>query len=135
MKRSLQVLAITTFLLTLVFGCKKDSPLVISNPLISVEDSIRNSLNIPASAQHVLILSPAAHMDWDWLNPFPYNVNLSGTHFDPGYFQGGSYQNAPANQLLTRASQNLSNPDYYYSVCEMGFLRAFAEDSTAFFIR
>ncbi len=108
----------------------KDSSLVA---FTTVEDSIRQQLNIPTNAKRVLILSPAAHMDWDWLNPFPYNVNLEPPSYDPNYFYGGGYKNAPANHLLTKATQNLDTAGYYYSVCEMGFLRAFARDSAAYF--
>jgi alpha-mannosidase len=96
----------------------------------TTEQTIRESLKIPDSAKHVLILSHAAHMDWDWLNMFPYNVDQSGQAYNLYYF-GGNTQ--PADSILSKATQNLQNSAYYYSVCEMGFLRAFAKNKPSLF--
>ena len=110
-----------------------ESRKAIKEPTLTanVEKTIRHSLNIPDQAQQVLILSHAAHMDWDWLNAFPYNVNKSGPRYRD-YFSPYS-SSEPANEILTQATQNLQDPAYYYSVCEMGFLRAFANDQPALF--
>ncbi len=95
-----------------------------------IEVAIRKELNIPAGAKKIVILSHDAHMDWDWLNPFQYNVNESGSMYQ-GYF-GGNTQ--PSDTILSMAARNLaSNSAYYYSVCEMGFLRAFANDNPSLF--
>jgi len=96
----------------------------------NIEAAIRKELNIPAAANRVVILSHDAHMDWDWLNPFPYNVNMKGPSYN-NYF-GGTRQ--PADSILSMATQNLlSSSAYYYSVCEMGFLRAFANNRPSLF--
>ncbi|MBC8755465.1 hypothetical protein H2O64_12380 [Kordia sp. YSTF-M3] len=101
-----------------------------SDVVETTEQTIRQSLNIPNSAKQVLILSHAAHMDWDWLNMFPYNVDESGQAYNPYYF-GGNTQ--PADSILSKATENLQNSAYYYSVCEMGFLRAFAKNKPSLF--
>jgi hypothetical protein len=94
------------------------------------EAAIRKELNIPANAKRVVILSHDAHMDWDWLNPFPYNVNESGPTYND-YFSG---TRQPADSILSMATQNLlASSSYYYSVCEVGFLRAFANNNPALF--
>jgi alpha-mannosidase len=94
------------------------------------EAAIRKELNIPANAKRVVILSHDAHMDWDWLNPFPYNVNESGPTYN-NYFSG---TRQPADSILSMATKNLlASSSYYYSVCEVGFLRAFAKNNPALF--
>ncbi len=95
-----------------------------------IEATIRKELKIPATATRVVIFSHDAHMDWDWLNPFPYNVNKTGPSYQY-YFQGNTQ---PADSILSLATQNLSaSSAYYYSVCEMGFLRAFAGNKPSLF--
>lgn len=94
-------------------------------------EAIRNELGIPPDAERVLFLSETAHMDWDWLNWFPTNVD---DVYPPDHqcqvgscYFGGSVQ--PADTILQRAYNSLQTfPDYYYSTCEVGFLRAFAEN-------
>src|SRR5216684_2519184 len=40
------------------------------NDPLAVERAIRKKLAIPDTAQQVLLLGAAPHMDWDWLYPF-----------------------------------------------------------------
>lgn len=121
------------FLLMVISTCTfatETAAQVKSLALTPVEQAIRKELNIPANATRVVIFSHDAHMDWDWLNPFPYNQNQSGTSFT--YYFSGTRQ--PADSILSMATQNLvSQPSYYYSVCEMGFLRGFANNKPSLF--
>jgi len=119
-----------TLLLILLSTCVFADTTIAQVNFTNIEAAIRKELNIPASANRVVILSHDAHMDWDWLNPFPYNVNMKGPTFN-NYF-GGTRQ--PADSILSMATQNLlSSSAYYYSVCEMGFLRAFANNRPSLF--
>lgn len=43
-------------------------------------------MTIPASAQRVVVLEQFAHLDWDWLNFFPYNIDESWMACNSGYF-------------------------------------------------
>lgn len=117
-------------LLTVVSACIFANETIAQVKLTPTEAAIRKALNIPATASRVVIFSHDAHMDWDWLNPFPYNVNMSGPTYN-NYF-GGTRQ--PSDSILSLATQNLlSGSSYYYSVCEMGFLRAFANNKPSLF--
>jgi alpha-mannosidase len=93
---------------------------------------------ITAGTSRLVVLMMSAHMDWDWLLPFPLLVAGdpeagygSGVRW---YFAGDG--NAPAASILAQAAQALANdPDYRYSVCEMGFLRGFAQVDPANFAK
>ncbi len=126
----MKTLKIFVFLLAafslLLVTCKPNNTDVVE----TTEQTIRQRLNIPDAASKILILSHAAHMDWDWLNMFPYNVDESGPAYNYSYF-GGNTQ--PADSILSKATENLQNSAYYYSVCEMGFLRAFAKNKPSLF--
>jgi alpha-mannosidase len=79
-----------------------------------LESTIRAELGIPDNAQHVLILSMDAHMDWDWLVTFQ------------DYLTGNSSPNSPVTDIIKSAFSLMkgSGPapsTYYYSICEMGF--------------
>ncbi len=92
------------------------------------ESGLRAMLNIPPGAEKVLILSQSSHLDWDWLLPFPILFDNS-PQTTSSYF---STNVQPASVIFTDAASFLCpdgqpNPAYYYSVCEMGFLQAFAE--------
>jgi alpha-mannosidase len=118
-----------TLLLTISFLCIFIAQ-AAAQAFTPTEAAIRKELKIPANAKRVVILSHDAHMDWDWLNPFPFNSNESGPDYQ-SYF-GGTRQ--PANSILSMATQNLlASSSYYYSVCEVGFLRAFAKNNPALF--
>ncbi|MBL7732639.1 MAG: hypothetical protein JNM88_15790 [Chitinophagaceae bacterium] len=120
-------IAISSVLLFTVEATAQLNPV----PFTPAEAAIRKELNIPAAAKRVIILSHDAHMDWDWLNPFPYNVNQSGPYFNGSYFNGNTQR---ADSILSLATQNLTaSTAYYYSVCEMGFLRAFANNKPSIF--
>lgn len=91
-----------------------------------LEAAVRHELNIPDDAQYVLILSQSSHMDWDWLETFPVLCDDASAP----YFQAGG--NKPAFTILSQATGLLeqyyqSKYKYYYSVAEMGFLKAFCE--------
>lgn len=100
--------------------------------LTPIEKAIRQQLGIPEDATRALIFAQSAHMDWDWLNRFPYNVTGSApsgtTVCDPSYF-GGITQ--PSDDILQQAYNLIRTfPDYWWSICEIGFLQRFAETST-----
>jgi alpha-mannosidase len=86
----------------------------------------------------LVILTTSAHMDWDWLLPFPLLVGgdpsagaWSGVR---QYFEGA--EKAPAQELLESATEMLGNEaSARYSVCEMSFLRGFAQAAPAAFAR
>jgi alpha-mannosidase len=89
------------------------------------EQELRQALNIPASAQKVIVFAQAAHMDWDWRNCFQYNVDKSGQACEPSYFNN---ECVPSNSILQAALNLLqTNSQYWYEVCEMGFLRKFPQ--------
>lgn len=93
--------------------------------------------------KRLLLLDASAHMDWDWLLPFPVltsgNTSVSGG----GYARASWYFKPPeqkdpgvgcVNDILNGAAALLSaNSDYRYSVCETGFLRGFATANPAGF--
>jgi alpha-mannosidase len=76
---------------------------------------------IPPDAKHVLIFGQASHLDWDWLNWFPTNVN----NIPRSQISYWSTEVQPTDVIFTQATNYLSNANYGYSVCEMGFLRRF----------
>lgn len=83
-------------------------------------------MTIPASAQRVVVLEQFAHLDWDWLNFFPYNVDESGVACNSGYFVPSWVK--PAATIYRMAGNLLQSfAEEAYSTCEIGFLRAFAE--------
>lgn len=85
-------------------------------------------MNIPTAAKRVVVLEQFAHLDWDWLNFFPWNVDLSGTVCDTVYFSWSPNTVKPAATVYRMAGNLLQSfGDYAYSTCEIGFLRAFAE--------
>lgn len=78
-----------------------------------------------------IILCTTPHLDWDWILPFtalcsntpPYDIN------GYAYFGSGS---ADAFTIFSQAADLLApkgapDPAYFYSICEMGFLKAFTE--------
>jgi alpha-mannosidase len=78
-----------------------------------LESTIRGELGIPDNAQHVLILSMDAHMDWDWLVTFQ------------DYLIGPS-PNSAVTDIVNSAFSCMKGTGpapstYYYSICEMGF--------------
>ena len=101
---------------------------------MATEAEIRAQLGIPTSATTVLILSQSSHLDWDWLLPFPVLLDnqppTTTSYFD------NTADNGTAAQIFTAAGTFLGKgeqPEYYYSVCEIGFLRAFAAADPAAF--
>ncbi|MCG8328538.1 MAG: hypothetical protein MI974_12675 [Chitinophagales bacterium] len=125
-----KVLYLLLLFILITFACNNE--LVDQVGFDDVEKQIRKELNVPDDAKHVLILSHAAHMDWDWLNPFPYNSNLTPPAYDPTYFNPST--RGPADSILHRATNNLLDTSYYYySLCEVGFLKGFAQNERSLF--
>ena len=81
-----------------------------------IEAQILQQLGVPDDANGVLLLGMDAHLDWDWLSTFQ-NLLVNGN----GAPQG-SVQTIMTSAWSLMASTQV--PAYYYSVCEMGFLRA-----------
>jgi len=99
--------------------------------LSPIEQQIRQQLGVPDDARRVLIFAQSAHMDWDWLNVFPYNVTGSGsTVCDPSYFNFDPAESAQPSDKILQQAYNLiaSSSDYWWSICEIGFLQGFAEN-------
>lgn len=89
---------------------------------------------ITSGATRLLILDASAHMDWDWLLPFPVLVNGGGNQRAQWYFsQGAPIGTGPVQTILGTAGALLAEPAYRYSVCETGFLRGFADGYPAGF--
>ncbi len=82
--------------------------------------------SIISGATRLLILDSSAHMDWDWLLPFPALVNGGSEQRAQWYFNSGSYPMGSASSILASAGQLLAGSSYHYSVCETGFLRGYA---------
>ncbi|MGD0125138.1 MAG: hypothetical protein ABSF46_07270 [Terriglobia bacterium] len=101
------------------------------------EQQIRERLGIPASAEYVLIMDQAAHMDWDWNFTFPeYFVgDWSSNPGDQPEGGNGVAVNtilADAVGLLGRDSApGAKQPYFYYSLCEMGFFKKFVDTQMA----
>ncbi len=93
------------------------------------ERRIRDELGIPSTAKRILILSQAAHLDWDWQNWFSTNTNNKYPPDQAYYFNPDSgISPQPADSVYRQAFNLLTSfDDYFYSTCEMGFLQAFAE--------
>jgi alpha-mannosidase len=86
--------------------------------------------SIISGQTRLLILDASAHMDWDWLLPFPVLVTGGWQLRAQAYFHPGV---GPVEQILDSAGSLLANPEYRYSVCETGFLRGYADVDPAGF--
>lgn len=76
----------------------------------------------PQGTNPVIVLEQFSHLDWDWLNTFPTNVDGKDP-IDPGYFHD---TRQPANVIYSQAHDLLMlSGDYTYATCEIGFLQAF----------
>ncbi|MBS1912297.1 MAG: hypothetical protein JST22_09955 [Bacteroidetes bacterium] len=85
--------------------------------MADLETTIRQELGIPDNAQHVLILSMDAHMDWDW--EVTFQDYLEGV---PNTFETHSAVTEIIDNAFSLMSGSGPAPStYYYSVCEMGF--------------
>ena len=96
--------------------------------MTNLEDAIRQELKVPGGAAQVVILSMDAHMDWDWV------LNFQSLVMDGN----ASWNQESANWIIDTAFQYMQgigipapvpgssawSNAYYYSICEMGFLRA-----------
>ena len=78
-----------------------------------------------------VILCTTPHLDWDWILPFTALCSNSPPYNIDGY----TYFSATGGDAFTIFSQasgflvpgGAPNPAYFYSICEMGFLKAFTE--------
>jgi hypothetical protein len=74
----------------------------------STEPQIRSLLNIPASAQQVMIVSQSSHWDPDWQSTFD------------------TYYTNNVNSIIKSALNMLdANRGYYYSICEILYLKRY----------
>ncbi len=92
------------------------------------EQILREELKVPADADQVIILSMDAHMDWDWVLNFQtlaLNGNQSWSQKSATGIISDAF-NLMAGILPPEATP-YSNT-YYYSICEIGFLRAAIEN-------
>ena len=87
------------------------------------ERAIRVRLGIPDGAQYVLVVDQAAHLDWDWTSTF--DEYLTGVGSPSGY--GVEQILTEAFGLLAKNPDTASTARYYYSLCEIGYLRSFVE--------
>jgi alpha-mannosidase len=88
----------------------------------STEQQLRNQLGISVTASKVLIIEQSAHCDWDWVATF------MGYYLPPG---GGGHQDVETT--LSEAITYIQNyqgklPAYFYTYCEMAYLRQFLKD-------
>jgi alpha-mannosidase len=103
--------------------------------------------SIISGTTRLLLLDASAHMDWDWLLPFPVLTNYDGPTSNPQtcdpqqsraywYFHGPNGTDpgvGPVTQILDGAGALLANASYRYSICETGFLRGYAQTDPAGF--
>ena len=73
-----------------------------------------------AGSSYLMIIDQSAHLDWDWLVPF-------STYFQEGYPPGSA-----VNDILTSVFKLLGeNPNFHYSLCEIGYLKKYVEYQTS----
>lgn len=90
--------------------------------MTDVETTIRQELKIPDEAQHVLILSMDAHMDWDWLYTFQDLVAGPTTYSTAQEIISQAFQLMAAS-AAPPIPPSVYSMTYYYSICEMGFFQ------------
>ncbi|MCL4557635.1 MAG: hypothetical protein M1491_03240, partial [Deltaproteobacteria bacterium] len=82
----------------------------------NTEPQIRSLLGIPGGAKEVMIVSQSSHWDIDWR-----------TTFDDYYHNG--YLGASVESIIRQALDMLdAYPGYYYSICEIAFLKKYWDD-------
>ena len=77
----------------------------------NTESQIRSLLNIPAGAQQVMIVSQSSHWDLDWQYTFD-----------------NYYTNHVASIILSALNMLDANKGYYYSICEIAYLKQYWDD-------
>ncbi len=102
-----------------------------------------SELGIEGDCNGVVILSQAAHLDWDWQNRFQTYVDGScpdGSspvccdYGAPPFSHYCQPECSTTNSILADAAGLLAADNRYrYSACEIGFLRAFAQDKATQF--
>jgi alpha-mannosidase len=87
--------------------------------MTSVEQQLRNKLNVPPTAKRVLILEQSAHCDWDWVETF-----------ETYYAKGLQPVVKTLNEAISYIQKYQGKPQpYVYTFCEMGFLRRYLHDN------
>ncbi len=135
MKHVASAFIFLVFLLTA--GCEPggDAPAPAGDPL---QKTCKELGIADGHCNGILILSQAGHLDWDWQNWFPTMADGSSPIVNQSYFGCGGIScdqttascNAPkpTSCIFSSAEQLLTASDRYrYSVCEMAFLRHFAD--------
>ncbi|MBV8686252.1 MAG: hypothetical protein JOZ90_09465 [Alphaproteobacteria bacterium] len=75
----------------------------------------------PGGAAYTMYLDQSAHLDWDWIQTFEENFQH--------YPAQGNTPRGGVKQILDIALAKLAaDPSYYYTICEMGFLRRYIEE-------
>lgn len=99
------------------------------------ENEILESLGItdPATqndiidgTKRLLILDASAHLDWDWILPFPVLLTGGSGQRAPSYFSTAPHKGPASSIFIEAASLLQQSKAYHYSICEIGFLRGFA---------
>jgi alpha-mannosidase len=86
------------------------------------EQAILNKFGITdfKNINAIIILEQSAHLDWDWTSTFE------------GYYQGGSGHPAVhdtySNAITAMQQYHTQSAQYYYSFCEMSYLRHYLND-------
>ena len=85
-----------------------------------------------APPAQLIILCATPHLDWDWLLPFPVLCNNQPPNQINYFSVYNNPPNGPAFSIFKSATGYLTpggEPDsaYFYSICEMAFLRAFID--------
>ncbi len=104
-------LVVAMVMVTAVVSCSKTGAQAPNILTATTESQIRSLLNIPAGAQEVMIVSQSSHWDLDWQSTFD-------TY----------YTNNVAPIIKNALNMLDTNQGYYYSICEMAFLKRYWDD-------
>lgn len=102
------------FVLTLIIviaSCTSNNHPPLNILTANTESQIRSILNIPQDAKEVMIVSQSSHWDIDWQSTFY------------------TYYNNNVDPIIKKALDMLdANKGYYYSICEIAFLKQYWDD-------
>lgn len=77
-----------------------------------------SDISIPTGATGVLVVCPTTHIDWDWIDTFVEYVTIGP--------QPNGNDLGPTDEVLNGVAQLLaSQPDFRFSLAEIGYLRRF----------
>ena len=98
-------------LIMMIVSCTTSSNQSSNILTANTESQIRNFLNIPVNAQQVMIVSQSSHWDPDWQSPFD------------------TYYTNNVEPIIKNALNMLdTNKGYYYSICEILYLKRYWDD-------